>query len=452
MASPTRRDRTAQPEPEKEAESGAVAAGATLAQVALGLQRSAGNRATGRLLANVSLARETKEKPKPKPPVVPTNHKLAEAIAKKDIAAITGTWDYKRLTNDQRREAIELIVRRPKKLSDDEKRAVKRLWEDMRDLPLQMWLHNKLWFRCVDKGVPLDRWTIDDELDLWFSVGPEVISEHQAKRVPVAIDKLSRKEFETLRLDLWLAGSAKQKAYIVKALAAGRKMKDVDKFADAIRYQSDKWLADHLNVVEEEPGAKTGPGIRQQWQMSCGPTSVQVLHGQTDPIYALKLTGGGDVTQVGKHAAAKKEQGKLLKGHGSTPTEIGTAGTGAWVEDDFNRLKAATGVTYKWTPVTAVDPVNPTGGAVAQALTKIKAWLAEGIYIPIVIGGSPGDTAHYNVILRYDSSWGFLIHDPGMGHSGWVTTRMIMDNTMNPPLAWSHLAGYDTPTKTKKKK
>ena len=439
-----RSDPGAAPERERAPAPGA----ATIVQVATGLQRAAGNRAAGQVLRRAVIARQPT---KTKPPVAPKNLKLPEAIAKKDVAEITGTWDYKWLSNAQRVAAIEAVIAKPK-LNDDEKRAVKRLWEDMKDLPGQMWIHSKLWFRCVDKKVPLDRWTLDDAIDLAWSVGPEVITPHQAERVPEAIDKLSRKDFETLRLDLWLAKTAKQKAYIVKAVAAGRKMADIDKFADRIRYETDKWLADHLNVVEEDPGAKVGPGIRQQWEMSCGPTTVQVLHGQTDPIYALKLTGGGDITQVGKNVAMKTEQGKLLKGHGSTPTELGTAGTGAWVETDYNALKAATGVTYKWTPVTAVDPVNPPGGAVSQALDKIKGWLKDRIYIPIVIGGKPNSTAHYNVMLRYDAKNGFLIHDPGKGHAGWVTTKMIMDNNMAPPLAWSHLAGYDTPTKQAKKK
>jgi hypothetical protein len=450
MAAPEGRTHAPQAAPDADAVPDHPArAAATFAQVALGLQRSAGNRATGGVLGRALLARDP-VKTKPKPPVVPKNEKLAVAIAMGDVAAITGTWDYKQLTNDQRFQAIKLVIDKSK-LNDDEKRSVKRLWEDMRDLPGQMFLEYELWERCVRKKVPLDRWTIDDDIDLWWVVGPKVITEYQAKRVPDAIEKLSPKEFRTLRLDLWLAGSTKQKASIVKALAAGRKMADVDKFADAIRYRSDKWLADHLNVVEEDPGAKVGPGIRQQWEMSCGPTTVQALHGQTDPIYALKLTGGGDITQVGKQAEAKKEQGKLLKGHGSSPTELGTAGTGAWVESDFNALKDATGVTYKWTPVTAVDPTNPVNGDIAKALVKIKGWLAERIYIPIVIGGKPKDTAHYNIILRYDPKSGYLIHDPGKGHSGWVTTKMIMDNKMSPPLAWSHLAGYDTPTKKAKK-
>ena len=101
--------------------------------------------------------------------------------------------------------------------------------------------------------------------------------------------------------------------------------------------------------------------------------------------------------------------------------------------------------------MTAVDPTNPTDGAVAKALEKIKGWLKERIYIPIVIGGE----AERHRALQRDPplrpELGYLIHDPGKGHSGWVTTRMIMENNMAPPLAWSHLAGYDTPTKKAKK-
>jgi hypothetical protein len=64
-----------------------------------------------------------------------------------------------------------------------------------------------------------------------------------------------------------------------------------------------------------------------------------------------------------------------------------------------------------------------------------------------VIGGKPGQTAHYNMLLRHDSSKGFLSHDPAKGSSGWCTRKQFMDNTLAPPLAWKLLAAYDKPSK-----
>ena len=143
-------------------------------------------------------------------------------------------------------------------------------------------------------------------------------------------------------------------------------------------------------MVEEDPGAKVGPGIRQQWEMSCGPTTVQLLHGQTDPIYALKLTGGGDITQVGKHAEAKKEQGKLLKGHGSTPTELGTAGTGAWVEADYNALKDGDRRDVQVDAGEGGRPDQPGRRRRGQGAREDQGLARRSsIYIPIVIGGKP---------------------------------------------------------------
>jgi hypothetical protein len=412
---------------------------ASLAELAAGLQRTAGNRATGSVLRQAVLARET----------TPERAALDEAVAKGDVAGILGTSDYGGLVNAQRVSAIEAVVAKPE-LGDADKQAIARLWEGMTDYRGQLYLQSELWFRCVDKGVKLARWTAADAADLASAVGPKVITQHQARRVPDAVEGLSRQDYRALRLNLWLAITATQRAYIVKALAAGRTMDAIEKFATTIRYETSEWMASHLMVVDEEPVSQTGPGIRQQWQMSCGPTSVQTLHAQTDPIYALELTGGGDVKDLGKNAASKTEQGNILKGHGSVPSELGVAGGGAWVEDDLNALKAETGLTYVWTPVKAVDPTNKIGSEVDLALEKIKGWLGQGIYVPIVIGGKPEATSHYNVILRYDSHKGFLVHDPGKGYSAWVNTTMFLDNKLAPPLSWTYLAGYDTPTQTKK--
>ena len=107
--------------------------------------------------------------------------------------------------NDQRRRRRSAHRQAGPRLDDDEQRAVKRLWEDMRELPGQMYLHSELWLHCVAGSVPLDRWTIDDSIDLWCVVGPEVITEHQAKRVPDAIGSSRARTSTRCGSDLWLA-------------------------------------------------------------------------------------------------------------------------------------------------------------------------------------------------------------------------------------------------------
>lgn len=378
---------------------------------------------------------------------------LPEMVAAKNIDGIVAKWNFIGADREDVRAAIRLILEKGT-LTTEEKDAVDRLWQSRADrLSDDMHLWQPLWQQSVDAGVLLSRWTLWDYFDILKSTGPEVITPHQAGRVGAAVNDLSPDDFKKFRRLIYWGLSPIQRAYIAKALAAGRSIADIEAFADKIRKQSDSWLKDKLNVVEES--GEGGTGIKQQWQMSCGPTTVQVLHAQTDPIYALSLneggdinkTGAGDVSKAGGNQTMKDEQGNMLKGAGSAPTELGVGGTGMWAETNMDALKKATGLKYTYTGVTAVEPKNAKDSAIDKAFTAIADFVEKGMYVPIVIGGTPGQTAHYNMVLRHDASKGLMIHDPGEGKSGWCTRQMFLDNKLAPPLSWKLLAGYDVPSK-----
>jgi hypothetical protein len=182
--------------------------------------------------------------------------------------------------------------------------------------------------------------------------------------------------------------------------------------------------------------------------MSCGPTGVQTLHAQTDPIYALSLNRGGNLSAQNQgNATLTSEQGTILQSHGSTPTPIGTAGGGAWVESDLNALRAQTGFKYTFTRVLAVAGGNPKNGAVDRAWKAICGFLDRGIVVPLLIGGAPGGNDHYVMALRRDGD-NMLINDQGLGLTAWVSKAQVMANNMSPPLSWPFLQGYDKPKET----
>lgn len=453
--------RRAELEAEEEGEAKASATAApprpvpAIAQV-LGLQKSVGNAAVSRLLSRKEGdGEQVSDAGAPGGAPGGADAALTTAIAERDVAAVTGATmaQMSALTKGQKVDAIFVL------LQDSEGKAehldaLSSYWISFGEqLPDMMYLYYGTWKQCNEKGAKLPRWTLWDMFDLWKHIGPEVITSHQAGRVMPAVLALSEDDYMLWRKRIYFALSGIQRAYINKALAAGRSMADIETFAEAIQMKSDDWLKTNLNVVEESDTG--GTGISQQWQMSCGPTTVQVLHAQTDPIYALSLTqsgnlnvtGAGDVSTVGGSQTAKTEQGAILQGQGSTPTEIGTAGTGAWVESDMEKLKASTGLKYTYKSVTATLPTNAADSDVDKAFTAIANFLDQGMYVPIVIGGTPGQTAHYNMVLRHDTTKGLLIHDPGKGASGWCTRQMFLDNNLKPPLAWRLLAGYDVPSK-----
>jgi hypothetical protein len=410
----------------------------------LNLQRTMGNQAAMALMARgvrATLAREPGATEAPQ-----ANASISQAIADRDIGAIKAIDDFTPASDPQRFEMIAILLDQFWVGPRDEA-ALERIWASFGDrLPAVMATHARVWWDCVDRGAELPRWTRWDTMILAGEISPGVINDRQARRAIARIDEIPMNEYLQIRQILYFAGSNTERAYLCKALAAERSIGDIGTFAQAIRGKDRPWLLANLNVADENVAqGGSAAGIQQQWQMACGPTSVQTIRAQNDPIYALTLTSAGAVSGVGNNAVMTLEQGAILIGQGSMPTPIGTAGQGAWVESDLNNLSSTTGVTYAFHMVNALAPANPPGGEVDRAFDEIAGYLNQGIQVPILIGGGPQVTAHYVLGLRAQGDT-ILINDPGSGTTTWVPRAQFLSNTLAPPLSWPFLAGFDRPT------
>jgi hypothetical protein len=278
------------------------------------------------------------------------------------------------------------------------------------------------------------RWTADDaRLVATQMARPGVLEPRMAARIPGAVAGLPEADYTTLRTVLAIAGSDTERAFILKALAAGHGMTEIAEFALIIRDMSDPWLIQQLNVVQVTSTADTtgGSGIIQQFGNSCGPTSVQVVNAEADPIYALSLNSAGGVTTSAPTEATNPgtapnqvmagEQRNILLSNmplgGNAPTDRTNPAGGAWVERDMSARKAATGVEYTRRDV-------PGDLAVDDALAIIATNVSAGIHVPIVVGQTPGDTAHYVVVISKDATR-FQIHDVATGDVVWRTAEQF---------------------------
>ena len=411
----------------------------------LELQRTMGNQAAMAMMARsvrATLAREpgTAEAPQ-------ANASISQAIADRDIGAIKAIDDFTPASDPQRFELIAILLDQFWVGPRDEA-ALERIWASFGDrTPAMMATHARVWWDCVDRGAELPRWTRWDNLNLTCEISPGVINDRQVRRAVARIDEIPENEYLQFRQLMYYAGSGAELAFICKALAAERSIGDIATFANTIRGKDRPWLLANLNVADENVAqGGSAAGIQQQWQMACGPTSVQTIRAQNDPIYALSLTAAGPVSGASwANLPMTLEQGAILIGHGSMPTPIGAAGQGAWVESDLNNISSATGVTYAFHMVNALAPVNPAGGEVDKAFDEIAGYLTQGIQVPILIGGGPTVTAHYVMGLRAQGD-SILINDPGSGTTTWVPRAQFLSNTLAPPLSWPFLAGYDKPT------
>jgi hypothetical protein len=300
---------------------------------------------------------------------------------------------------------------------------------------------------------PVERWTNEDRAMIAAHIQPGVLTAYQASRIEPAVMALSDAEYASFRALLQNAGSAMERAFLCKALAAGRSLSDIAAFADTIRGMSDNWLLRNLNVVDLNEADGVERGIIQQYGNSCGPTSVQVIRASADPIYALALRSAGPIEQASEHAVSAPdtipnqmlagEQRAILDTHaaagtGNPATDRTQPTGGAWVEGEMNALASATGVTYQ-------TRIVGTQITLDAALDVLRTNLTAGIFVPIVVGGSVGDTAHYVMAMAISGNR-IQIHDVATGDTIWRTVQEFKDSTLNLPSGHTMLTAIDVPT------
>jgi hypothetical protein len=300
---------------------------------------------------------------------------------------------------------------------------------------------------------PVERWTNEDRTMIAAHIQPGVLTAYQASRIEPAVMALADGEYTSFRALLQNAGSAMERAFLCKALAAGRSLSDITDFAATIHGMSDNWLLRNLNVVDLNEADGVERGIIQQYGNSCGPTSVQVIRASADPIYALALRSAGPIEQASEHAVSAPdtipnqmlagEQKAILDTHAATgtgnPATDRTQPTGgAWVEGEMNALASATGVTYQ-------TRIVGTQITLDAALDVLRTNLTAGIFVPIVVGGSVGDTAHYVMAMAISGNR-IQIHDVATGDTVWRTEQEFKDSALNLPSGHRMLTAIDVPT------
>ncbi len=229
-----------------------------------------------------------------------------------------------------------------------------------------------------------------------------------------------------------LLGAAKgeEATYLKKALASSHTADELETFYKAIKGKDRAWMEKNLHVV----GGPKGRGVKQQWSMSCAPTSVQAIKAELDPVYALKLrtenpnlADADDSDGTRKNPNLAQEQSDMLASGGAAATPRDSAGAGlsvSKVEGLFNDTTAATGVAYK-TERVEEDKID-------AALSEMETALAGGLPVPILVGDSTG-AKHAVLVTGVDPGppRRYSIHDPGDGMTTTVSDADIKGKSLN---------------------
>lgn len=131
-----------------------------------------------------------------------------------------------------------------------------------------------------------------------------ILTGGQCERAVEQLDRLSAEDRSRIDALLANAKSPQERAYILKALAAGYGANQIADFASKIHAHGDDptWLRDHLTPIVED-GNQTQNGHHDLWyegnqwtqgqHPTCGASSIVTARAQLDPLYALELTTGG---------------------------------------------------------------------------------------------------------------------------------------------------------------
>jgi type VI secretion system secreted protein VgrG len=284
----------------------------------------------------------------------------------------------------------------------------------------------------------------------------KILNPFQAARAELKYQALSAAQKKAFDALIGKAKSRDEEAYLKKALAAGRTVDEIAAFADRIRGQSPAWMRDNLKLT----GSTTGTGVQQQFSTSCNATVVQAIHGELDPIYALQVhdenprldqADNRNPTRVNPKLAA--EQKAMLESPyagarfpgltgkaGQATARSSAGGVGRFADDKLNDLSPTTGLGFQ-TQLVGKDVTT------AQALSTIDSSLAQGAPVPLIIGQSSSQTAHYVLVTGVSDGQPktYTIHDPWEGKTVTRTADQMTNGNLD-IAGHKYISGIEKPT------
>ena len=227
-----------------------------------------------------------------------------------------------------------------------------------------------------------------------------------------------------------------EKSYLERAVASKHTPAEIERFAVQIAGKDSTWMDANLHVVGTSNGQ---PGIRQQWRDSCGPTTIEAMRAELDPIYALGLRTANASLETadgkqpgGQNAGIADEQKDILEAHGGRAVPRLSAEKapdqtyGMKLTPALNEAAQDLGIKFTAEPfkgdasLDEIDAALKDGVPVPLRLSNPK----QGHFVLVTAAGAAGQERSYN------------IHDPWTGRSYTLTGQQIASHSFN-------IAGYN---------
>ncbi|MEU1788001.1 peptidoglycan-binding protein [Streptomyces sparsogenes] len=261
----------------------------------------------------------------------------------------------------------------------------------------------------------------------------EILTANELKRSAEFMNRLNahdKAEFDRL---LSAAKSPQERAYLMKALAAGYSMTRIDRFAQQIHGQSPQWLSDRLTpVVIQSTDAGTnevtykGAKWTQGGDGTCVVSSTINARAMIDPLYALQLTTGGHPgdpkydNPAAFRERLREEQHRAHYESGGDPLPYGGGVT--WEERevfDDAQLGDRTGTEYATRQMYNAEDRR-------ASLVDVERQLDNGVPVQVAVRGSTG--SHAMMIVGHEGDR-LQVYNP-WGTTTWISEDDFVNNRM----------------------
>ncbi|MDC0767991.1 peptidoglycan-binding protein [Streptomyces sp. HD] len=290
--------------------------------------------------------------------------------------------------------------------------------------------------------------------DVGVAGGPqeqnELLTANDLERSGRFMEKMNAQDqarFEQMLAD---AKTPQERAYLVKALAAGYDVDEVGQFRDKIHGKDPYWLQQHLSPVVTAGDSKVDEGLKddrsnrntdyqwfgdEAWSQegnTCVPSSTVTARAMVDPLYALELTGGPSGQEDDPDAFRDRLHDEQLRMH-----EEGDGSYTHWWSDVPNgvdpdgqdkiangEISPHTGSSYEFQEVRGADERR-------DVLPDIEKSVAEGKPVPINVEGYDEEGRHGHQMMVIGQEGDMLqIYNP-WGTTTWVSEDDFVNGHMD---------------------
>ncbi|MGW0734976.1 peptidoglycan-binding protein [Streptomyces sp. NPDC002851] len=318
---------------------------------------------------------------------------------------------------------------------------------------------NKLAAEARAGQMKTDNISAADRLVLADIAGPsgpmemnELLTANDLERSGKAMERLNARDEARFEKMLAEAKTPQERAYLVKALAAGHDVDKVSEFRDKIHGKDPEWLQRHLTPITTAGDSMNNEGVAsdghnhnsddqgfkgENWSQegnTCVPSTVVTGRATVDPLYALELTGGPSGQEDDPDAFRERLREEQLRMHeegdgdnaydfpfGSTPDGMGNDGK---TEIANKEISPHTGSEYEFQEIRSADDRR-------DALPDIQKSVAEGKPVPIGVEGTDenGNRSGHSMMIVGQEGDMLQVYNP-WGHTTWISEDDFVNGGM----------------------